>query len=164
MIDDINIANYANDDTPFVSGDTLLNVITSVENVVENLFEPFTNNHAKANHHKCHLLMSTLKSISIKVKDCIIENSDNEKLLVVTVNANLNFNGHLENILKKASKKVHMSARITPYMSTLKRKVLMNSFFNSQFDYCPLTWMCYSCTVNNKINRFHERCLRIVYK
>ena len=39
----------------------------------------------------------------------------------------------------------------------------MNSFFTSQFNYCPLTWMCHSRTMNNKINRLHERWLRIVY-
>ena len=39
----------------------------------------------------------------------------------------------------------------------------MNAFFKSQFSYCPLLWMCYSLSMNNKINRLHERCLRIVY-
>ena len=39
----------------------------------------------------------------------------------------------------------------------------MNAFFNSQFNYCPLIWMCHSCENNNKINRLHERCLRIIY-
>ena len=58
----------------------------------------------KANHGKCHLLMSTFTPISIKVKDYIIKNSDNEKLLGVTVDANLNFNCHLENRLKKLVK------------------------------------------------------------
>ena len=57
MIDDSNIANYADDNTPFVSGDTSLNVIASLENAVEKLFERFTNNHMKANHDQCHLLM-----------------------------------------------------------------------------------------------------------
>ena len=162
-MDNINIANYADDNSPFVSDDTPLNVITSLENAAEKLFEWFANNHMKANHDKCHLLMSTLTPISITVKDYIIENSDNEKLLGVTVDANLNFNCHLENILKKASKKVHVLARITPYMSIPKRKLLMNSFFTSQFNYCPLTWMCHSRTMNNKINRLHKRCLRIVH-
>ena len=84
----------------------------------------------KANHDKCYLLMSTLTPISIKVKDYIIKNSDNEKLLGAIVDANLkNFNCHLENILKKASKKVHVLARITPYMSIPNRKLLMNFFF-----------------------------------
>ena len=102
MIHDINIANYADDNSPFVSGDTPLNVITSSENAAEKLFEWFANNHMKANHDKCHLLMSKVTPISIKVKDYIIKNGDNEKFLGVTVDANLNFNCHLENILKKA--------------------------------------------------------------
>ena len=39
----------------------------------------------------------------------------------------------------------------------------MNAFFKSQFNYCPLVWMCCNRSLNNKINRLHERCLRIVY-
>ena len=117
----------------------------------------------KANHDKCHLRMSTFTPFSIKVKDYIIKNSDYEKLLGVKVDANLNFNCHLENTLKKVSKKVHMLARITPYMSIPKRKLLMNSFFTSQFNYCPLTWMCHSRTMTNKIYHLHEKCLPIVY-
>ena len=39
MMDDINIANYGNDNTPFVSGDTPLYVITSLENATEKLFK-----------------------------------------------------------------------------------------------------------------------------
>ena len=38
----------------------------------------------------------------------------------------------------------------------------MNSFFNSQFNYCPLVWMCHSRR-NKKVNDLHERCLRIIY-
>ena len=39
----------------------------------------------------------------------------------------------------------------------------MNSFFNSQFNYCPLVWMFDSYSNNNKINRLHRRVLRIVF-
>ena len=39
----------------------------------------------------------------------------------------------------------------------------MNAFFKSQFNYCPLSWMFHSRTLSNKINRLHERCLRIIY-
>ena len=34
----------------------------------------------------------------------------------------------------------------------------------SQFGYCPLTWMFYSRKAHSKINHIHERSLRIVYK
>ena len=39
----------------------------------------------------------------------------------------------------------------------------MNAFFESQFSCYPLSWMFNSCTLNNKINRLHERCSRIIY-
>ena len=60
-------------------------------------------------------------------------------------------------------KKVNVLSRITPYMNTAKRRILMNSFFASRFGYCPLIWMFHNHTINNKINGLHERCLRIVY-
>ena len=70
-----------------------------------------------------------LKSIPIKVKNYVIKNSNNEKLLGVTVDANLNFNGCLENILKTAGKKIHVLARVTPYMSIPKSKLLEFFFY-----------------------------------
>ena len=75
----------------------------------------------------------------------------------------LKFNNHLQKILKKATQKVHVLARITPFMSIPKRKLLMNSFFISQFNCCPLVWMYHSRLMNNKITRLHEKRLRIVY-
>ena len=117
----------------------------------------------KANPDKCHLLTSATASIAIKIKDNEILNSESEKLLGVTIDNKLNFNNHLQKILKKANQKVHVLARITPYMSIPKRKLLMNSFFISQFNYCPLVWMYHSRLMNNKSNQLHEKCLRIVY-
>ena len=63
-----------------------------------------------------------------------------------------------------------------PCMSLSKKKKLVSSFFNSQFNYCPLVWMFHSRIIklnnkinkiiiklNNKINRLDERCLRLLY-
>ena len=49
------------------------------------------------------------------------------------------------------------------FMNIEKRRMIMNAFLNSQFSYCPLTWMFHNRLINNKINRLHERYLRIVY-
>ena len=48
-------------------------------------------------------------------------------------------------------------------MELPKRRILMNAFFKAQFNYCPIIWMFHSCCLNNKINRLHERCLRMIY-
>ena len=42
-------------------------------------------------------------------------------------------------------------------------RLLLKSFIESQFSYCPLVWMFHSRTLNNRINKLHERGLRLVY-
>ena len=62
----------------------------------------------------------------------------------------------------KVSRKIKALGRIANYMSLEKRRIVMKIFIESQFNYCPLIWMFHSRTIN-KINRLHERALRIVY-
>ena len=47
-------------------------------------------------------------------------------------------------------------------MDLNKHRNLIKSFITSQFSYCSLIWMFYSCNINNKINRIRERTLRLV--
>ena len=49
-------------------------------------------------------------------------------------------------------------------MDLSKRKSLMKAFITSQFNYCPLIWMFNSRELSNRINRIHERALRLVYQ
>ena len=82
----------------------------------------------------------------------------------IKVDAKLNFNEHLNNIISKVSRKVNALSRAVPCMRVSKRKILLNSFFNSQFSYCPLIWMFYSRIMNNEINWLRERCMWLIYK
>ena len=54
-------------------------------------------------------------------------------------------------------------ARIAPIMNVSKKRIIVKSFIESQFRYCPLIWMFHSRALNNKINRIHKRALRITY-
>ena len=49
-------------------------------------------------------------------------------------------------------------------MDLKQRKLIVNTFILSQFGYCPLVWMFHNRTLNNRINRIHERALRIIYQ
>ena len=86
-----------------------------------------------------------------------------KKLLGVHVDHKLKFDIHVETICKKAHRKLGALSRIINYMELPKRRILMNAFFKAQFNYCPIIWMFHSCCLNNKINRLHERCLRMIY-
>ena len=116
----------------------------------------------KAKKDKCHLFISGSENITINADGNITGKSICEKLLGVNIDYKLKLNEHLDSILKKAGRKVNVLSRILPYMNFEKRRVLMNSFFTSKFNYFPLVWIFHSRTLNNKINHLHERCLRIV--
>ena len=49
-------------------------------------------------------------------------------------------------------------------MSLYQRRMIMKSFIMSQFGHCPLIWMNHNRSLNNNINRIHERALKIVYR
>ena len=110
----------------------------------------------KANPNKCHFILSKSKDLVINVENNQITNCKCKKLLGIKIDHKLTFNAHIDEICKKTS--------VIPYTNIKKRRSLLNTFFMSQFNYCPLTWMCHSRAENNKINRLHERCLRIISK
>ena len=158
------IVTYANDNTPYNFDFSLDNVISNLEKSANSLLNWFRENHMKANADKCHFLVSSDKVCTAKIEDFSIKNSTEEKLLWAKFDSNLSFEGHITSLCKKASQKLHALARISHYMDLNKRRNLMKAFITSQFSYCPLIWMFHSRNLNNKINRIHERALRLVYQ
>ena len=67
-------------------------------------------------------------------------------------------------VLLSSGTQLSVLVRLSNFMCTNKKRVLIKAFIESQFGYCPLIWMFHSRGVNNKINHLHERSLRIVYK
>ena len=49
-------------------------------------------------------------------------------------------------------------------MSFQQTRLLMKSFVEAQFGYCPFVWMFHGTEINRKINHIHERSLRIAYR
>ena len=118
----------------------------------------------KINPGKCHILLSTKNATDVHLEGACITSSSCESLLLgITLDSNLKFDKHVSDLCDKVSKKINALCRVTAYMSLEKRRIGMKTFFKSPFNYCPLVWMLNSRTLNIKINRLHERALRIVY-
>ena len=121
-------------------------------------------NGLKANPDKFHLILSEpCTEYSVRIEDFIIPNSNNKKLLGVTIDNKLTFDEHVNSLCDKASQKLHALSRVANFMNIKQRQIIMKSFINSQFGYCPLVWMFHSRKINNRINKIHERALRIVF-
>ena len=58
--------------------------------------------------------------------------------------------------VKKAGKKLHALARVSNYMSFNQKILIFNAFISSQFNYCPLIWLCHSRSLNTRINKIHN--------
>ena len=105
IIEDTDIASYADDNTPYVIADNIDGVIKSLEEASEILFKWFNDNLMKINADKCHLLVSTNNTIKIKTGHFDITNSKNEKLLGVKFDHKLSFDNHISELCKKAIEK-----------------------------------------------------------
>ena len=112
---------------------------------------------------KCYVLLLTNENLLVNIGTAQIQNSSSEKLLRIKIDSNLNFKDHIGSICKKASDKLNALTIVSSGMGPDKRRLTMNDFFSSQFTYCPLTWTFHSRELNQKINRLHKRCLRIIY-
>lgn len=161
--DDSEIASYADDTTPYSCEKDISNVISQLKLTASKLFSWFEYNHMKANPGKCHLLLSKKDPIDVLIGDAKVTSSSYEKLLGINIDSELKFDKHVSEICHKVSQKINALSRIASYMTLPKKRIVMKTFIESQFNYCPLIWMLHSRTTNNKINRLHERALRIVY-
>ena len=161
----LEIANYADDNSPFAVPPTIPRVISQLEQESASLLNWIRNNGLKANPDKFHLLLSDPnEEFSIKVDNLDIKNSKCQKLLGIKIDNKLTFDDHVTSICTNASQKLHALSRVRNFMTLKQAKIILKTFILSHFGYCPLVWMFHSRKLNRRINRLHERALRITYK
>ena len=93
----------------------------------------------------------------------IVWESNDVKLLGITLNNNLKFDKHVSNICSKANRKLSTLARVAKFLPFKKRRILLKAFIESQFTYCQLKSIFHGRQINDKINELHERAPTIVY-
>ena len=163
FLEDYDIASYADDSTPYNVDKNVEFVVNNLEYLSSILFKWLTDN-MKVNTGKSHLLVSENVRATAKIESNYIESEKEQVLLSITIDSNLTFGNHLNNICKKVSQKLNALARVAPYMNMQKRRIIMKSFVTFQFGYCPLIWMFYSRRLNNRINSIHERAQGLTYQ
>ena len=84
----------------------LENVIPRLESDSKTIIEWFGNNYMKLNEKKCHFMIlgqRTNQEVSINIGSYVVNNSKEQNLLGVLIDANLNFEKHINNICQKMS-------------------------------------------------------------
>ena len=171
FLDKAKIANFADDNTTFAIESDIMELLKTLESETFSILNWFRMNEMKPNQDKCHLLVADINhryyssNSYIYLDNAFLESEESVKLLGVKIDQNLNFEEHVAFLLKEGNKKLHALMRVSKYITDKdKLKLIMRTFIESQFNYCPLIWMCHSRELNRKINKLHERALRVVYK
>ena len=170
FLDKAKMANFADDNTTYTVEKDIMKLLKTLDTETRHVLDWFRKNEMKPNQCKCHLLVADINhkyydsTSFIHLEDAFLESEKSVKLLGVQIDENLTFEEHIKIMLKKANNKLHALMRISKYLTPEKRRLIMKTFIESQFNYCPLIWMCHSRGLNNKINRLHERALRVAYK
>ena len=102
MMSDTDFASYADNNTPYVSAGTIDEVIKSLETASVKLFKLLADNQMKVNQDKCNLIVSKNENVSVDTGPSETEKASCVKLLSVLVDSRLNFNEHLDAIIKES--------------------------------------------------------------
>ena len=100
---------------------------------------------------------------NLPVGNKCVPNASFEKILGVYFANKLSFDVHVTKLCTKAGQKLHALARVASYMSFNQKNPIFSAFIWSQFNSCRLIWLFHSRSLNNRIDRIHQRALRIVF-
>ena len=84
------------------------------------------------------------------------------ELLGIEIDFKLNFNKYLAKICKKAGGQLNTICRYNKFIDLEEKRTLIESFVQSNFNFCPLVWMFTSLKSVRKIEAVQKRALRIL--
>ena len=113
-------ANYADDSTLYNADKNVESVVNNLEHSSSILFKWLNDNFIKVNTSKSHLLVSGNVRSKAKIGNNYIESEKEQVLLGMTIDSDLNFENHINNICKTAVQKLNALARVAPYMNMQK--------------------------------------------
>ena len=96
--------------------DNTTEALTNLSILAQRLLTWFDNNKMKANHDKCHVLLSTQESFNIQIANFTIKSFKAKILLGINLDKNVKFDIHIDSICQKANRKLDALARIANYM------------------------------------------------
>ena len=91
----------------------------------------------KKNNHTQEIVK--IDKNAVKVKSSV-------KLRGVQIDAELNFNLHIANICRSSASQLTTLIRLRKFLGSEEKKVIINSYFYLNVNYCPLVWT-FSCAM-----------------
>ena len=104
---------------------------------------------------------SNLTNIPLTIDNQTIKSVPSVELLGIHLDDKLNL--HFSNICRSAANQLNALIRLKSYLNFNAKRVLINSYIISNFNYCPLVWIFSTAKSLNKIESLQKRALRFLY-
>ena len=156
-----NLHGFADDHTITTSSNNL-NELREILSSESNIAVDWLNsNNMLANPSKFQAIIFTNKKEPIRtmfsIKDNVIYNQGIVELLGVQIDEQFKFEKHISELCRKSGGQLNALNRLNSYLSVDSKKLSVNSFVMSNFNYCPLIWNFCSANLENKIEKIHLR-------
>ena len=161
FIEKASMHNFADDNTLSAWGETVSKLIDTLESESNIANDWFTKSEMIINPDKFQAIIldkkkSNLTNIPLTVDNQTIKSVPSVELLGIHLDDKLNFNLHISNICRSAANQLNALIRLKNYLSFNAKRVLINSYIISNFNYCPLVWMFSTAKSLNKIESLQK--------
>ena len=100
--------------------------------------------------------------MTISINDVDIKPNNGVKLLGITLDNKLNFKKHISSICKSASCQLNALFRLKNFLEFKERKILIETFIYSSFNYCPLVWHLCNQRSSQKVEKLQKWALQLL--
>ena len=166
FIKEAELANFADDNTIYVGGKDLTELLEILQKGCETAINWFKINNMIVNPDKFQsMIISSKKDLSksvLNINGVELAMELSVKLLGIEIDNKLNFEKHIPNICQKASNQLNAICRLQAFMGHKEKEAMINTFVHSNFNYGCLIWHFNSKKSQNKIEKIHERSLKFL--
>ena len=141
----MSVHNFADDNTLSSIAKSVTLLVEILISESQNAIKWFSENKMIVNPDKFKSIVIQRSNQTSQPKQFLLGND------VAEVASSVKFNLHISNICKSASKQLNALVRSKCSFGFEERKILINSFISSNFNYCPLAWSTSSTKSLNKV-------------
>ena len=168
FIKEAEVYNYADDNSLVSCSGSMSDLLKVLEGEANVALKWLKENEMIANPGKFQAILikkdrSDTSGIDINLSDKNIKSEKTVKLLGIKLDNKLNFDPHISDLCKKAATQLNVLKRLKQFIGFEERKILVQSFVYSNFNYCPLVWHFLSAKSLQKVERIQERALRFLF-
>ena len=161
---------FAHDTSITLSAKTVANLKLAVTSELNNLTCWLRANKLSLNVAKTELMIigsrqrlnAQCEEINISIDDRTIRRVDHTKSLGLTIDAQLSWSKHVDEISKKVSSAIGALKRVRPFIPTDVATHIYNALILPHFDYCSPVWDGISGCLSDKLQKLQNRAARVI--